>query len=896
MRRWVDAAVRALLRLYPRAFRGRFGDEIRHQVACDLERAGEQGRIAWTREAAGQGWDLARGAAAERWSPTPAGRWMDDERRLEDEGMGMKTTMIEWGRELSQAARALARVPGFTAVAVGTLALAIGVNTALFALVDRVLLAPLPYGEPEELVYVAGSAPGTDFPGEFPLSPEFFHQYREAQGLGDVAIWNDFTNTARLGDRVERVVMGVASWTLFETLRVEPLLGSLPAEDHPDPDVVLSHAMWTNWFGRDPGVIGETIFAGGQDRTVVAVLGPELWFPYEGVQLWIPEPVRIGEDEQPRFGWGMVARVTPGTDLGGLTAELDRLADRIPERYGWSTTNARLMERYRPVVRPLKAELLGDASGPLWVLLGSVGLVLLIACANVANLFLVRVEHRRRDMAVRTALGAGRGRRLRALMAEAVVVAGAAGVGAVGLALLCLPVLVQGVPDFVPRLDEVRLTGTALAMTGALSVLAALLCGFGPALRGSRGELTALKDGVRGSTAGGSAWRNLLVAGQTALALVLLVGSGLLARSFVAVSDVDPGYDTRDLLTFQIAPDQEHLVDGPSFARFHLDFSERLAALPGVEATGIVENVPLNESLGVQRFLPGTSVADPASAPLLGFTFADGDYFGTMGVELLRGRVFTADEETSGRATAVVSESAARLLWPTAEAVGQTLRSAEGETRYTVVGVVEDVLQEDLRQEADPMIYLPLVGPTPESWAMASPGHVVRSPRAADLVPEVRALVSEVAPEAPMYRVYTMESLAEESMQGLTSTLMVLGVTSALALILGMVGLFGVLSYAVARRTREIGVRMALGADAGRVRALVVGQGIRVVAAGVVVGLVAAWFSSRVLQGMLYGVEPGDPLTFGAVATSMLAVGALACWLPARRASRVQPAESLREG
>jgi predicted permease len=884
------ALLGVLIRLYPAPFRRRFGEEIREQVAWEVGRARERGRGAALREVAAQAWDLVRGAAAERWAPT----WVDDGRRLDDEGTGMKTMLREWAQELKQAVRSLARVPGFALVAVGTLALAIGVNTALFALMDAVVLQPLPYGEPDELVHVAGTAPGTDLPEEFQLSPEFFHQYREAEGLSDVAVWTNFTNTARLGDRVERIVMGVASWNLFETLEVEPMLGRLPAEADPEPNVVLSHAMWTDWFGRDPDVVGRTIWAGGESRTITGVLGPDFWFPYEGVQLWIPSPMRIDEDDRPRFRWGMVARLNPGVG-GTLEEELAGLASRIPERYGWSAADARVAERHRPVIRPLDEELLGDARGPLWVLLGSVALVLLIACANVANLFLVRVEHRRRGMAVRTALGAGRARRLRTLMAEAVVVAGVAGVLAVGLALICLPVLVQGAPGFVPRLSEVRLTPTALAVAGGLSVAAALLCGLGPSLRGSRGDLGPLRDGLRGSTGRGGRWRDLLVAGQTALALVLLVGSGLLARSFVALSEVDPGYDTRELLTFQIAPEQDQLVDGPSYARFHQAFSERLAALPGVESTGIVENVPLDEGLAQERFLPAGSTADPATAPLVSYTMADGDYFSTMGVRLLAGRTFTGEEETGGVPAVVLGESAARILWSGADPVGRRLRTAEGETLYTVIGVVEDVLQYDLRQEPRPMLYLPLVGPTPTSWALPSPGHVVRSPRAAQLVPEIRALVREVAPEAPMYRVYTMESLAAESMQGLTSTLLILGVTSALALILGMIGLFGVLSYAVARRTREIGVRMALGADAGRVRALVVGQGIRVVAVGIIGGLVMAWVASGVLRGMLYGVEPGDPLTFGGVAAAMLGVGGLASWIPAWRASRVQPVESLNE-
>ena len=879
--------LRALLHLYPTPFRERFGEEMSAQIEEDLRRARAVGRAAWLRTWLANATDVLRGAAAERWAPTWSGARTDER----SGGVGMR--MSTWIRDLRHAARSLARAPGLTAVAIGTLGLGVGVTAGIFSVVDSVLLQPLPYTDQGSLYAVAASAPGSDYPDEFGVSPEFFHQYREAGGVEEVAIWDDFTNTARLADRVERLVMVVASHTLFRTLGAEPMLGRLPTPEDSAPVVVLSHPMWTSWFGADPQVVGRTVFAAGEDRTVIGVMGPEFWFPYEGVQLWIPNPMRTEGLGTPQFFNGMVARVSEGVAPGVLAGELDRLADRIPERFGWSAADARLMERHRPVVRSLRSHLLGDLSGPLVVLLGSVVIVLVIACGNVVNLLLVRVTGRSRELAVRTALGASRRSQMRMLLAESLVLAAGAAVVAVALAWVSVPVLSQVAPDAMPRASELRVTPLSLLLTVVLSVLTAMLCGLVPAIRGSRNDLSRLRDGTRGSTGRTGAGRSLLVAGQTALALVLLVGSGLLARSFIALNRVDPGFDTSGILTFQIAPESEALVDGPTYARFHQAFSARLAALPGVESTGIVENVPLEESVNIERFVAEGSEVDPASAPLLGLTFSDSRYFRAMGIALQSGRTFSAEEEGEGVPAVVVSASAARLLWPDEDPVGRRLQAADGQTFYPVVGVVEDVLQDHLQQEPQPLLYFPLVGPAP-SWVLPSPGHVVRAERPIELVPQIRALIRELAPEAPLYRVYTMEQLASESMQALSFTTLTLAVTSLLALVLGWVGLFGILSYAVAQRTREIGVRMALGADASAVRAMVVGQGTRVVLAGVGVGLVVAWLSSDALSGLLYGVEPGDPVTFVVTALGMVGIGLVASYVPARRASRVQPVESLR--
>jgi len=802
----------------------------------------------------------------------------------------------QWTNDLRQALRTLRRSPGITLLAVLTLGLAIGANAGIFSVVDTVLLDPLPYSEPDRLVYVAGTAPGSDFPEEFPLALEFFVQYQEESKLLDgISTFNSFTNTLRVDDQIERVRMSAPTYTLFETLGAEPILGRLPTAEDESGVVVISHTLWETWFGSDPDILGRVVYAGGEDREIVGVMGPEFWFPNDGTLLWIPWVPNPAEIQPGRFGQPFVARLAPGAEPEALATELGVLARRLPERFGGSANYARLIEQFSAVVQPLETRLLGDVSGPLWILLGSMGLVLLIACANVANLFMVRAERRQGDLAVRRALGAGRGRLIFSQLAEAGVVAALAGALAVGLARIGVPLLLAAAPAEVPRLGEVAIGPATLVFTFCASVFAALLCGLIPAIRFSAPNLAQLREGGRRATRRRHWGRNTLVGAQTALALVLLIGSALLLRSFDRLRNVDPGYTTEDVFTFQIAPEGEHLRDAPSYARFHTDFMNRVAALPGVERVGIVENVPLDEGLATERFRT-EAMAEDTEGTLVSFTYSAGDYFRTMGIDVLQGRTFTADDHTTQLGNVLVSRSAADLLWPGEEPLGKRLKLGDRETWETVVGVVDDVLQYDFRQEPDPLVYFPIVGQDPEtSRVVSSPGYVVKTPRAAEIAPEIRELVREVAPTAPMYRMYTMEFLASRSMVQLSFTALTLGIASVLALILGLVGLYGVLSYAVAERTREIGLRMALGATARHVQGMVVRQGVRVLALGIVLGAALAFAATRALGALLYGVEAFDLGTYLAVAAVMVLVGLAASYLPARRASNVDPMVSLRE-
>jgi predicted permease len=433
-----------------------------------------------------------------------------------------------------------------------------------------------------------------------------------------------------------------------------------------------------------------------------------------------------------------------------------------------------------------------------------------------------------------------------------------------------------------------------LAFTAVAALVVATACGALPALRGASPDLSRLRESGRGST-GRRGWaRDGLVTAQTALALVLLIGSALLLRSFHELRNVRPGYDTRDVFTFQFAPEQARLKDGPTWAEFHLDFLDRLRRLPGVAAVGLVENVPLNEDTRAERFRAEGSEAGPDAGPRLNVNWTAGDYFRAMGIEVREGRLFEAADHLTSHGNVLVSASAAAALWPGQGAIGKRLQQQGEADWHTVVGVVDDVRQNGFRETPEAAVYFPLSGPQPTSWAITTPAYVVKTARAEVIAPEVRALVRQVAPEAPMYRVFTMERLAAQSMVELSFTTLLVGIVSTLALLLGAVGLYGVLSYVVAGRTREIGVRMALGASARQVRRMVVAQGAKVVGLGIGLGLLAALAVTRTLGGLLFGVKAVDAPTFAAMALLMLAIGLLASYGPARRASRVDPCESLR--
>lgn len=812
----------------------------------------------------------------------------------------MREMLENWGRDFVHAVRNIGRAPAFAAVTVITLGLAIGANTAIFSVVDAVLLDPLGFDEPDELVAIYGAAPGTDLPEEFALGTEFYVQYREnATALEDLGLYQGGSTTVQNAEHAERLYVSGVSPSLFSTLRVQPLIGRLPTDADPEGTVgVISHSLWTDWYGRDPGVLGQTIRVSGQDVTILGVMGPEFRFPDRRVVFWghdLPtEPIQPGN-----FGnINLVGRLAPGADIESLRSQLANLAQRLPERFGGSPAYARIIAAHVPVVRSLEEDMIGNVRRPIWVLAGTVGFVLLIASANVANLLMVRAESRRRDFAVRRALGAGRWSLVRSQMAESTVLALLGGVLGALLARAGVPALVAAAPEGIPRLEDVALNGNALLFAAGVSLLAACAAGLLPAIRFSNPRLMSLREGGRTVSRADHRTRDALVVVQTAAALVLLVGSALLVQSFRSLMSVDTGYETENIFTFQMAPDPElrGLEDGVSLARYHYDFMDRLDQLAGVESVGLVATLPLDEGAGFVRFVTDRTGPEEDQQPLMRVTFASANYFPTMGIELLRGRDFERRDQPAAEVGAIVSQSAAELLWPGEDAIGKRLRPAPVANAWTtVIGVVEDVILQDFRQgEPEPLVYLPLVGAEADSWGVGTPAYVVKSPRAEAIAQDIRTLVREIAPEAPVYRTFTMEQLADRSVAALSFTMLTLGVAAALGLILGAVGLYGVLSYVVTQRTREIGIRMALGAEAARLRRMVVAQGGRVVLLGVAIGAAASIWLTRMLEGLLFGVSATDVPTFVAMALVMLGVAVVASYVPARRASAVDPMLSLR--
>ncbi|HET7697096.1 MAG TPA: ABC transporter permease [Vicinamibacterales bacterium] len=804
-----------------------------------------------------------------------------------------------WIRDFKHAARGLARTPGFTLTVVATLALAIGANASIFSIVKVVLLEPLPYPHAERLVHVGGTAPGTDQPEEFGVPDELYFAYRDGvPGIEDAGIYGIGSSTTRAEGQVDQLFVTQATPSVFTTLGAVPLLGRLPADTDDGRVVALSHWLWENWFHSDPNVIGKSYFFAGQNRQVIGVMRPEFRFPDERVAFWVPLAIRPAQVTPGGFGPRMIARMRPGADRAALVAQMEPLARRVQQRLGGPAPYARIMERHRPVVKPLRDQMVGKIAGALWILLGTVGIVFLVACVNIANLFTVRAENRRVELSVRRALGARRADLVRPQLTEALLLAAAGGAAGALIAWIGVPLLVKAAPDAVaggfagapiPGLATAHLDRWSLLFTAGISVLAACAFGLLPAFRASGPRLGTLQQAGRGIVGRGSVTRDALVALQTASALVLLVGAALLMRSVVQLSRVDAGYETKGIFTFQIAAGGPDLNNRAAVSRFQYVFMDRLAALPGVESVGFISTLPLDEGAGSVNVTTRRIQASGAEAPLVRNAAAGGKYFQTMGIELERGRYFERMEEELGTPNVIISETAANVLFPGEEPLGQQIRPAAStnDIWYTVIGVVEDVLVDDLRRTSrEPMVYLP--------GASTSPAYVIKSARADTLAPEVRAIIREVVPQSPMYRVFTMQDLAAKATATLSFTMIMVSIAAVLALILGAVGLYAVLSYGVTRRTQEIGVRMALGAAAQSVRWMFVWQGTRVALAGVAAGALAAMALTRYIQTLLFGVARLDPLAFAGMSAVMLAVAFLASYVPARRASRVDPLVALR--
>lgn len=818
---------------------------------------------------------------------------------------------MTWIRETRAAARNLARRPGFSAVAILTLALGIGATVAIFTVVNAVLLRPLAYPDSESIVSVRHHAPGLDLP-ELQSSQGLANFYgAHGHMLESFALYSSDERNLTGGDRPARVRLAVATPSLFQVLGVHPAQGRAFTREDAGPEgpgvVVLLHDAWTSRFGADPDILGRTLELDGRTVEVVGVMPPEFEMPSPGLEAILPLHVEA-DAEFGTFGLDGIGRAAPGTTVAEARREIEALQPRIAEYFPDLTPAFFEQAGWSVSVETLKDRMVGEARTGLWVVLATVALVLLIACANVANLFLVRAEARQREVAVRAALGAGRGRLAIAFLSESVLVGLSAGVVGVAAAAWGVRGLVAWGPPQLPRLQEIGMDVTVLGFALAVSVVAGLAFGSLPVVRYlGRSFARVLREGPRGATDGRREHRarNVLVAGQLALALVLLVGSGLMLRTFHEIRSVELGFDPEGVLAVGLSVGNE--PGRVEAADLYQSVRNRLAALPGVEAVGATNSLPvdLHGLNGGSFAIRSRPTPEDQLKPVTMHTAVTEGFFQAMSIPLLEGRDVERADHEAPRPVAWVNESFARAFFDgdAGDALGEQIYLGEYDVDRTdpdslpwmeIVGVVGDVRHFGLREELRPLAYFPMRGPADARIHLAGMSFVLRT--AGDptgLVPAVRAAVGEVDAGVPLTRVRTMEAVLAESLAATSFTMVLLGIAVGMALLLGAVGVYGVISYVVSRRTREIGVRMALGARGDDVRSMVLRQGMVVAGVGIALGLVAALALTRFMAGLLFEVSATDPLTFAAVTAALAGVAALASWLPARRATRVDPVRAL---
>jgi predicted permease len=808
--------------------------------------------------------------------------------------------------------RALTRVPAFTALVVFTLALGIAANTAIFSVIQAVLLKPLPFPEPDRIVDIDHEAPGVNIQHAGSAAFLHFTYHDDSKSFLAVGLWRPTTfSVTGVGEPEEVRGLDVTQGVL-PLLGVQPALGRFftAKDDAPGggETVVLAHSYWQTRFGGARSVLGHPLLLDGRPREVIGVLPAAFRFLDQTPSVIVPIRLNRGETHLGEFNYSGIGRLKAGVPFAQASAELARLVPVALHRFpSFSGMNPRLFEEARitPVVRPLSWVETGDISGTLWVLMGTVGIVLLIACANVANLMLVRAEVRQQEFAVRAALGASRGRIVRHLLLESVVLASGGGVVGVGLAYAALRLLKALAPSNLPRVDQIALDGTVLLFAVGISLTAGLLFGIIPAFRHTALRLgTTLRAGGRSLSESRERRhaRSALVIVQVALALMLLVSAGLMIRTFQALRHVDPGFtDPGTVQTLRIVIPESQAQDAVVAVQLEQQIAERLAAIPGVTSVGLTTIVPMDGGGWHDPIYASDKVySDSQMPPLRQFKFVSPGFFRTMGTPLRAGRDFTWTDTFEKRFVAIVSESVARELWGTpAGAIGKRIRENLQSPWREVVGVVGDMRDDGVNQPAASNVMWPLLLEKfagNDQIAMRSLGYMIRTDRAGSdsLIKEIGQTVWSVNPNLPLAGVRTLHTIYERSLARTSFTLVMLAIAGGMALVLGLAGIYGVISYSVAQRTREIGIRLALGARAQDVAGMFVGYGFRLAAIGVAGGLAASAASTRLISSLLFDVTPLDPVTYAAVSAGLVAAAAIASYAPARRATMVNPIESLR--
>jgi predicted permease len=793
-------------------------------------------------------------------------------------------------QDLLYGLRMLLNKPGFGAVAVITLALGIGANTAIFSVVNAVLLSSLPYKDPSRLVTVLHDE-------SKPVAPANFFDWRDQnQVFESMAAAQYWTPNLTGVDRPEHLDALQLTAHMFHLLGVNPALGRtfIAGEDQPGNEhvVVLGHRLWQRQFGGDAGVVGQQITLDGEGYTVIGVMPPNFQFaPFWATraELWAPLNLATRIDDRGGQSLRVFARLKPAVTRRQAQAEMETIHQRLEQQYPESNKGLAVF------VDPLLEKVVGKTRPALLILLGAVGFVLLIACANVANLMMAKATARQKEIAVRTALGATRGRIIRQLLTESVMLALAGGAMGLLLAAWGIDALVALSPSNLPRVQTISLDRYVLCFTLAISVLTGVLFGLAPALHASKLDLNeALKEGGRGSTEGKrSGVRRLLVISEIALALVLLVGGGLMIRSFLRLQSIDPGFNPRNVLTMTVSlAGSQHSTSTKRLVFFD-ELLGRIESLPGVQSASAINHLPLGgDTWGIGFAIEGRPLPPPGERPGAVYRIVRPRYFQTMGATLLEGRDFTERDNESASGVVIINETFARRHWPNEDPIGKRIRIAIDESGpREIVGVVKDVKQREWTAEPQPEMYLP-------HFQAAAPRYLTLVVRAnsspLNLAAAVEGEVWAIDKNLPVSEVRSMEEVIAASIAQQRFNVLLLGIFASVALILAAVGIYGVMSYSVTQRTQEIGIRIALGAQTSDVLKMVVGQVMKLVAIGIGAGLIGAFLLTRLLSSLLYEVSATDPVTFAAIALVLTSVALLACYLPARRATKVDPMVALR--
>jgi putative ABC transport system permease protein len=786
------------------------------------------------------------------------------------------------------AVRQFAKSPGFTAVAILTLALGIGANSAMFSVVNGVLLRPLPFPEPDALVRVYEVVPQI---GRFPVAPANFLDWRQQnKSFERMAAFTVGSDTLAEQDTPERVTAAFVSWDLFDLLQVSPVLGRTFVREEDAPMkanvVILSHGMWQRRYAGDPRILERTIVLGDTRCEIVGVMPQGFAFPSPEVEYW--QPVGLDQSKPPRGAHylSVVARLRSAASIGQATAEMKTIAEVLARQHPdySKDESAEVVAMHEQVVGRIRPALL--------TLLAAVGVVVLIACANVANLLLARASARSREIAIRTALGAGRRRLMVQMVAESLVLALAGGTAGLLLAYSAIGPLRALNAGSIPRIGEVAIDGSVLAFTLLLCVITGIVFGLVPAWQASRTNVVeAMKEGGRGSAGSGGRWlRNTLVVAQVALSLVLLVGAALLLRSFSRLLDVDPGFRADNVLAFRVALPLTSYKNGAQRIIFFDEFLEKLRQLPRVRSAGMVQSLPIRDDYRLSFGVQGRPTA-PGSGLSENYRLVSPGYFESLGIPIRRGRAFTSQDTSKSPLVAVVDESFARRHFPGEDPIGRGLSLGNGtEGFFEIVGVVGDVRYGGLDAGQDPTIYVPYAQDVFSTmWIVA---RTEGEPSA--IASDVRSLLKNLDRNIPAFAMSPLTTVVSDSLGQRRFSMLLLGLFATIALLLAAVGLYGVIGYSVSQRTQEIGVRLAVGASRGRVLGMIIGQGLRLVGAGTVIGLAGALILARLVSTLLFEVTPFDPPSYAGTVLTLISVAILACWFPARRALRVDPIAALR--